>query len=95
MSGAPANGLFTAPNLLSLSRLPLGWVVWVALGPTPTAQNGALARGVMGLAAAPDVLDGYLARRRGRLRRRHRFGWHRRIGWYGRLCWQRRSGQRW
>jgi phosphatidylglycerophosphate synthase len=65
MSAAPANGLFTAPNLLSLSRLPLGWVFWVALGPTPTAQNGALALGVMGLAAATDVLDGYLARRRG------------------------------
>jgi phosphatidylglycerophosphate synthase len=65
MSGAPANGLFTAPNLLSLSRLPLGWVFWVALGPTVTARNGALALGVMGLAAATDVLDGYLARRRG------------------------------
>jgi phosphatidylglycerophosphate synthase len=63
MSGAPANGLFTAPNLLSLSRLPLGWVFWVALGPTP--RHGALAIGVMGLAAATDVLDGYLARRRG------------------------------
>ena len=65
MSGAPANGLFTAPNLLSLSRLPLGWVFWVALGPTATARNGALALGVMGLAAGTDVLDGYLARRRG------------------------------
>ena len=65
MADAPANGLFTAPNLLSLSRLPLGWVFWVALGPTATARNGALALGVMGLAAGTDVLDGYLARRRG------------------------------
>jgi phosphatidylglycerophosphate synthase len=63
MSAAPANGLVTAPNLLSLSRLPLGWVFWVALGPTP--RHGVLALGVMGLAAATDVLDGYLARRSG------------------------------
>jgi cardiolipin synthase len=63
MSAAPANGLVTAPNLLSLSRLPLGWVFWVALGPTP--RHGILALGVMGLAAATDVLDGYLARRSG------------------------------
>jgi cardiolipin synthase len=53
----------TLPNLLSLARLPLGWVFWVALGPTPTHRVAAL--GVMGAAAATDVLDGALARRRG------------------------------
>jgi cardiolipin synthase len=60
---APANSLLTLPNLLSLSRLPLGWVFWVVLGRTP--ERGALALGVMGLAAVTDVLDGTLARRRG------------------------------
>jgi phosphatidylglycerophosphate synthase len=57
------NSLFTAPNLLSLSRLPLGWLFWVVLGETP--ERGALALGVMALAALTDVLDGTLARRRG------------------------------
>jgi cardiolipin synthase (CMP-forming) len=55
--------LFTLPNLLSLARLPLGWLFWVALGPTPGRAAAAL--GVMGAAAATDVLDGTLARRRG------------------------------
>lgn len=54
---------FTLPNLLSLARLPLGGLFWVALGPT-TAHAGA-AFGVMAAAAATDVLDGTLARRRG------------------------------
>ena len=54
---------FTLPNLLSLARLPLGWLFWVALGPTPARAAAAL--GVMGAAAATDVLDGTLARRRG------------------------------
>jgi phosphatidylglycerophosphate synthase len=53
----------TLPNLLSLSRLPLGVVFWLALGPTQT--HGFLALGVMALAAITDVLDGYIARRRG------------------------------
>jgi cardiolipin synthase (CMP-forming) len=54
---------FTLPNLLSLARLPLGWLFWFALGPTPARAAAAL--GVMGAAAATDVLDGTLARRRG------------------------------
>ena len=53
------------PNLLSLSRLPLGGVFWVALGPTPAPANAALALGVMALAAVTDMLDGYVARHRG------------------------------
>ena len=51
------------PNLLSLSRLPLGGVFWVALG--PDAKRALLALGVMALAAGTDVLDGTIARRRG------------------------------
>lgn len=51
----------TVPNLLSLSRIPLGVVFWFTLGPTPTLAYGAFA--VMALAALTDVLDGYLARR--------------------------------
>jgi cardiolipin synthase len=54
---------FTLPNLLSLARLPLGALFWVALGPTPA--HAAAALGVMAAAAATDVLDGTLARRRG------------------------------
>ena len=53
------------PNLLSLSRLPLGGVFWLALGPTATLTNAALALGVMALAAVTDMLDGYVARHRG------------------------------
>jgi len=49
--------------LLSLARLPLGWLFWLALGPTPAHTAAAL--GVMSAAAATDVLDGTLARRRG------------------------------
>ena len=44
---------FTLPNLLSLARLPLGWLFWIALGPTPARAAAAL--GVMGAAAATDV----------------------------------------
>jgi len=63
---APAPTSITSlPNLLSLSRLPLGGVFWVALGPTPTMTHAVLAVGVMALAAATDVLDGTIARRRG------------------------------
>jgi len=63
---APAPASITSlPNLLSLSRLPLGGVFWVALGPTPTMTHAVLAVGVMALAAATDVLDGTIARRRG------------------------------
>ena len=63
---APTPSSITSlPNLLSLSRLPLGGVFWVALGPTPTMTNAVLAIGVMALAAVTDVLDGTIARRRG------------------------------
>ena len=62
---ASANSPLSLPNLLSLSRLPLGGVFWVALGPTPTMTNAVLAIGVMALAAVTDVLDGTIARRRG------------------------------
>src|SRR5262245_37532383 len=58
---APApNSIISLPNLLSLSRLPLGGLFWVTLGPTPT--HAVLALGVMALT---DVLDGTIARRRG------------------------------
>ena len=61
---APApNKITSLPNLLSLSRLPLGGLFWVTLGPTPT--DAVLPLGVMALAAATDVLDGTIARRRG------------------------------
>jgi len=62
---APNNKITSLPNLLSLSRLPLGGVFWAALGPAPTPMNSGMALGVMGLAAATDVLDGTIARRRG------------------------------
>lgn len=61
-----ATGTFlTAPNLLSLSRLPLGVVFWFALESSPRRSVALPALGVMGMAALTDVLDGYLARRRG------------------------------
>ena len=65
MSESAPNKITSLPNLLSLSRLPLGGVFWVALGPTPTMTNAVLAIGVMALAALTDVLDGTIARRRG------------------------------
>jgi phosphatidylglycerophosphate synthase len=58
-----ANSPLSLPNLLSLSRLPLGWLFWIALGDTP--ERGVMALGVMALAALTDVLDGAVARRRG------------------------------
>ena len=63
MSASPPFAFFTLPNLLSLARLPLGWLFWIALGPTPAHPLRAL--GVMAAAAVTDVLDGTLARRRG------------------------------
>ena len=63
MSEPAPNKITSLPNLLSLSRLPLGGVFWVALGPTP--KRALLALGVMALAAVTDVLDGTIARRRG------------------------------
>ena len=61
---APApNKITSLPNLLSLSRLPLGGLFWATLGPTTT--QAAISLGVMALAAGTDVLDGTIARRRG------------------------------
>ena len=65
MSEPAPTSITSLPNLLSLSRLPLGGVFWVALGPTATPTNAVLAIGVMALAAVTDVLDGTIARRRG------------------------------
>jgi cardiolipin synthase (CMP-forming) len=63
MSASPTRPFFTPPNLLSLARLPLGWLFWVALGRTPA--HAAPALGVLAAAAATDMLDGPLARRQG------------------------------
>ncbi len=49
--------LLTAANLMSLSRVPMGLVVWLAPASRP------LLLGMMALAAVSDVLDGWLARR--------------------------------
>jgi CDP-diacylglycerol--glycerol-3-phosphate 3-phosphatidyltransferase len=65
MPEAAPNKITSLPNLLSLSRLPLGGVFWLALGPTATPTNAGLALGVMALAAVTDMLDGYVARHQG------------------------------
>src|SRR5678815_5678975 len=65
MSESASNTITSLPNLLSLSRLPLGGAFWVALGPTPTLTRALSAIGVMAVAAGTDVLDGTIARRRG------------------------------
>jgi phosphatidylglycerophosphate synthase len=49
------------PNLLSLSRVPLGAAFWLVLG--PTAHGSVWSFVVVGVAALTDVLDGYFARR--------------------------------
>ena len=54
--------LLTVPNLLSLSRIPLGGVFWVALARGPA--EAVYPFGVLAAAAVTDVLDGYLARRK-------------------------------
>jgi cardiolipin synthase len=61
MSAAGTGSLLTVPNLLSLSRLPLGGLFWLTLAHEP--DNALLPFAVLGLAAVTDVLDGYLARR--------------------------------
>jgi phosphatidylglycerophosphate synthase len=61
MSFSRRQNLLTVPNLLSLSRIPLGVAFWFTLGSTPAPAYGAFA--IMALAALTDVLDGYLARR--------------------------------
>jgi cardiolipin synthase len=63
MSSTPQNRLLTLPNLLSLSRLPLGGVFWAALARGPA--HAELPFGVLATAAVTDVLDGWIARRRG------------------------------
>jgi cardiolipin synthase (CMP-forming) len=63
MSASLPFAFFTLPNLLSLARLPLGWLFWIALGSTPA--HAAPALGVMAAAAVTDMLDGPLARRQG------------------------------
>jgi phosphatidylglycerophosphate synthase len=60
MSSARPDRLLTLPNALSVARLPLGGLFWVALGRGPVLPFGVLAA-----AAVTDVLDGWLARRRG------------------------------
>jgi cardiolipin synthase len=63
MSAAPNDRLLTLPNLLSLSRVPLGGLFWFALAQGP--EHAELPFGVLAAAAATDVLDGWIARRRG------------------------------
>jgi cardiolipin synthase len=63
MSSAPQNRLLTLPNLLSLARLPLGGLFWIALARGPA--HAELPFGVLAAAAVTDVLDGWIARRRG------------------------------
>ena len=58
------NNLLSLPNLLSLSRIPLGGAFWLVLG--PTARGSIWAFVSLGVAALTDVLDGYLARRQAR-----------------------------
>jgi len=54
--------VLTVPNLLSLSRIPLGGLFWLALAQGPA--RAVYPFGVLALAAVTDVLDGYLARRK-------------------------------
>ncbi|HET6147190.1 MAG TPA: CDP-alcohol phosphatidyltransferase family protein [Polyangia bacterium] len=61
MSFPRLQNLLTVPNLLSLSRIPLGVAFWFALGASAALVSGAFA--ILALAALTDVLDGYLARR--------------------------------
>src|SRR5258708_4637576 len=63
MSLAPNDRLVTLPNALSLVRLPLGGLFWVTLAQGPGRAE--LSFGVLAAAAASDVLDGWVARRRG------------------------------
>lgn len=64
MADAPRTPAWlTAPNLLSLARLPLGVLFWLVAGGTPGRALPAL--GVLALAGVTDVLDGIAARRAG------------------------------
>ena len=61
--GARNGRLFTTPNLLSLARLPLGMLFWIAMAAAPERALPAL--GVLAVAALTDVFDGVAARRAG------------------------------
>jgi cardiolipin synthase len=63
MSPAPNERFLTLPNALSLARVPLGGLFWIALA--QGAERAALPFGVLAAAGATDVLDGWIARRRG------------------------------
>lgn len=70
MSPAPDNRLVTLPNVLSVTRIPLGGLFWVALARgseqgEPPMVAWAAPFGVLAAAAVTDVLDGWVARRRG------------------------------
>lgn len=58
-----SGALLTVPNLLSMSRVPLGGLFWVTLD--GTSRSSAPALGVLAIAAVTDVLDGHIARRQG------------------------------
>src|SRR5260370_36630690 len=53
----------TAPNLLSLARLPMGALFWQVVDDVPAHLIGPFL--ALAAAAVTDVLDGYLAPRRG------------------------------
>lgn len=55
--------LLSAPNLLSLARLPLGALFWLVIDDSPAHFVGPFA--LLAAAGVTDVLDGYLARRSG------------------------------
>jgi cardiolipin synthase len=63
MSPATNERFWTLPNALSLARVPLGGLFWLALGRGPAHVEGPFV--VLAAAAATDVLDGWIARRRG------------------------------
>jgi phosphatidylglycerophosphate synthase len=60
---APNERFLTVPNALSLARLPLGGLFWVALGQGTSHFVWPFA--VLVAAAVTDVLDGWIARRSG------------------------------
>lgn len=61
-SPAPGRQWLALPNLLSLSRIPLGGLFWGALARGP--EHAVEPFAVLALAGATDVLDGWVARRR-------------------------------
>lgn len=64
MADAPRTSAWlTAPNLLSLARLPLGVLFWLVAGLYP--QHALPMLGVLAAAGVTDVFDGIAARRAG------------------------------